>query len=82
MDEHAVKVVKGDETVGHFSRKFSQIAQNFQARSGEIGFEVIGHKQCGGLEVQCQLEFNCSNKSTNEALERTTGEQDLGLDLP
>ena len=25
MDKHAVKVVKGDETVGHLSRKFSQI---------------------------------------------------------
>ena len=81
MDKHAVKVVKGDETVGHLSGKFSQITQCFLARSGEIGFEVIGHIQCGGLEVQCQLEFNCSNKSTNETLERTTGEQDLGLEL-
>ena len=26
MDKHVVKVVKGDETVGHLSRKFSQIA--------------------------------------------------------
>ena len=52
MDKHAVKVVKGDEMVGHLSRKFSQITY-FLARSGEIGFEVIGHKQCGGLEVQC-----------------------------
>ena len=25
MDKHAVKVVKGDETVGHLSCKFSQI---------------------------------------------------------
>ena len=25
MDKHAVKVVKGDEMVGHLSRKFSQI---------------------------------------------------------
>ena len=80
MDKHAVKVVKSDETVGHLSRKFSQITY-FLARSGEIGFEVIGHKQCGGLEVQCQLEFNCSNESTNETLERTTGEQHLGLEL-
>ena len=81
MDKHAVKVVKGDEMVGHLSRNFSQIAQYFLARSGEIGFEMIGHKQCGGLEVPCQLEFNCSNESTNETLERTTGEQDLGLQL-
>ena len=42
---------------------------------------MIGHKQCGGLEVQCLLEFNCSNESTNETPERTTGEQDLGLEL-
>ena len=26
MDKHAVKVVKGQETVGHLSCKFSQIA--------------------------------------------------------
>ena len=81
MDKHVVKVVKGDETVGHLSHKFSQITQYFPARSGEIGFGVIGQKQCGGLEVQCQLEFSCSNESTNETLERTTGEQDLALEL-
>ena len=80
MDKHAV-VVKDNETVSHLSRKFSQMTQYFLARSGEIGFEVIGHKQCGGLEVECQLEFNCSTESTNETLERTTGEQDLGLEL-
>ena len=81
MDKHAVKVVKGDEMVGHLSCKFSQIAQYFLAHSGEFGFEVIGHKQCRGLEVPCQLEFNCSNESTNETLKRTTSEQDLGLEL-
>ena len=80
MDKHAVKVVKGDETVGHLSRKSSQITQYFLAHSGEIGFEVIGQKQCGVLEVHCQVEFNCSNESTNETLERTTGEQDQGLE--
>ena len=81
MDKHAVKVVKGNEMVGHLSGKFSQITQYFLGGSGEIGFEVIVHKQCGGLVVQCQLEFNCSNESTNETLERTTGQQDLGLEL-
>ena len=25
---------------------------------------MVGHNQCGGLEVQCQLEFNCSNECT------------------
>ena len=81
IDKYVVKVVKGDETVRHLSHKFSQITQYFLECSGEIGFEVIGHIQCGGLEVQCQLEFNCSNESTNETLEITTGEQDLGLEL-
>ena len=33
MDKHAVKVVKGDETVGHLPRKFSRIVWNFLARS-------------------------------------------------
>ena len=34
MDKHAVKVVKGDETVGHLPCKFSRIVWYFLARSG------------------------------------------------
>ena len=41
MEKHAVKVVKGDEMVGHLPRKFSRIMWYFLARSGEIGVEVI-----------------------------------------
>ena len=41
MDKQAVKVVKGDETVGHLPRKFSRIVWYFLARSGEISVEVI-----------------------------------------
>ena len=41
MDKHAVKVVKGDV------RPAICLASS----------EVIGQKQCGVLEVQCQLEF-------------------------
>ena len=62
MDKHAVKVVKGDETVGHLPRKFSRIVWYFLARSGEISVEVIGCRQCGRMEVPWQLDFNCSNK--------------------
>ena len=40
MDKHAVKVVKGDETVGHLPRKFSRTVCYFLARSGEISVEV------------------------------------------
>ena len=32
MDKQAVKVVKGDETVGHLPRKFSRIVWYFLAR--------------------------------------------------
>ena len=68
MDKHAVKVVKDDETVGHLPREFSRIAWYFLACSGEISVEVIGRRRhckqlCGGMEIPCQLEFNCSNKA-------------------
>ena len=50
-----------------FACEFSQIAWYFLACSGEISVEVIGCKGhckqlCGGMEIPCQLEFNCSNK--------------------
>jgi len=67
MDKHAMKVVKGIETVGHLLREFSPIVWFFLAHSGEISVEVIGRRQrckhlCGGMEIPCQLEFTCSNK--------------------
>ena len=37
--KHAVKVVKGDQPVGHLSRKFSRIVWYFLARSGEISVD-------------------------------------------
>ena len=43
MDKHAMKGVKGNETVGHLPRKFSRIAWYFLACSGEISVEVICH---------------------------------------
>ena len=60
MDKHAVKVVKGYETVSHLPRKFSRIAWYFLIGSGEIS--VIGCRRCGGMEAPCQLAFDCSNK--------------------
>ena len=61
MDKHAVKVAKDDETVGRL------------ARSGEISVEVISRRRhckqlCGGMEIPCQLEFNCSNKAQMKRL--------------
>ena len=57
-----MKVVKGDETVSYLPRKFSGIAWYFLAHGGEISVKEIGRRRCGGMEVPCQLEFNCSNK--------------------
>ena len=64
MDKHAVKVVKGDETVGHLHCKFTRIVWYFLARtcSGEISVEAIGCRRCGRMEVPRPLEFNFSNK--------------------
>ena len=39
IDKHVVKVVKGDQPVGHLPRKFSQIVWYFLARSGEISVD-------------------------------------------
>ena len=57
-----MKVVKGDETVGHLPRKFSRIVWYFLACSGEIFVEVIGRRRCGRMEVPLQFEFNSSKK--------------------
>ena len=73
MDKHTVKVVKDDETVGHLPRECSPIAWYFLARSGEISVEVISRRRhckqlCRGMEIPCQLEFNCSNKAQMKRL--------------
>ena len=41
MDKHAVKVVKGDETVGHLPCKFSRKASYFLARSQQVEKSVL-----------------------------------------
>ena len=52
-----MKVVKGDKTVSYLPRKFSGIAWYFLARGGEISVKEIGRRQCGGMEVPCQLSL-------------------------
>ena len=47
----------------------------FSCTCGEIRVEVIGRRQWRRMEVPWQSE-----QSTNETLERTTGEQELGLE--
>ena len=56
MDKHAVKVVKGDETVIHLPHKFYQKVWYFLGLSGEIIIEVTGPRRhckqlCGAMEV-------------------------------
>ena len=46
MDKHAVKAVKGDETVSHLPRKFSRITWYFLARDGEISVKEIDRRRC------------------------------------
>ena len=53
-----MKLVKGDETIGHLHHKFSRIVWYFLACSGEISVEVISCRQCGRMEVPWQSEFN------------------------
>ena len=60
-NKHTVKVVKGNEMVGHLPRKFSQTVWYFLARSGEISVKVIDRGRCRRMEVPCQLAFNFSN---------------------
>ena len=73
MGKHAVKVVKDDETVGHWPHKFSRMVWYFLARSGEISVEVIGRKRCGRMEVPWQLEINFSNKVQMKLLNELLG---------
>ena len=53
MDKQAVKVVKGD---CQLPRKFSRIVWYFLACSREISVEVIGHRQCGSLNLTAQTK--------------------------
>ena len=58
-----MKVVKGDETVGHLPCKLPRIVWYFLACSGEISVEVIGHRRCGRMEVPWQLEFTLNSQT-------------------
>ena len=69
------------ETFAFASAVCSRIVWYFLAHSGEISVEVIGYRRCGGMEVPWQLDFNFSKKGqNNETVERTTGEQESGLE--
>ena len=63
----AVKVLNGEEIVGHLPCKYASIAGNFLAHGGSITLKVTGHRQhckqlCGGMEIPCCVTFSCSRK--------------------
>ena len=69
FDKFAIKVVNGEQTVGHLPREYSRIAWYFLARGGSITLEVTGHRRhykqlCGGMEIPCCVRFSCSRKAT------------------
>ena len=87
MEKHAVKVVLGNETVGQIlPREFSRVsslslAWYFLARSGEISVKVIGRRRhCRQLRNSMPVRVYLFKHTANETLERTTGEQDSGLE--
>ena len=65
----AVKVLNGEETVGHLPREYTRIAWYFLTRGGSISVEVSGHHRrhckqlCGGMEIPCRVKFTCSRKA-------------------
>ena len=73
FNKFAIKVLNGEETVGHLACEYSRIAWYFLARGGSITLEVTGHcrhcKQlCGGMEIPCCDTFSCSRKATINCL--------------
>ena len=69
FDKFAIKVLNGEQTVGHLPREYSRIAWYFLARGGSITLEVTGLRRhckqlCGGMEIPCCVRFSCSRKAT------------------
>ena len=70
FDKFAVKVLNGEESVGHLPREYSRIAWYFLARGGSISVQVSGHRRhckqlsvCGGVKIPCRVTFTCSRKA-------------------
>ena len=68
FDKCAVKVLNGEETVGHLPREYSRIAWYFLACGGSISVQVSGRHQhckqlCGRVEIPRRVTFTCSRKA-------------------
>jgi len=69
FDKYAIKVLNGEETVGHLPCEYSKIAWYFLACGRSLSVEVTGHRRrckqlCGGMEIPCCVMFSCSRKAT------------------
>ena len=69
FDKSAIKVLNGEQTVGHLPRECSRIVWHFLAHGGSITLEVTGCRpHCkqlrGGMEIPCCVRFSCSRKAT------------------
>ena len=69
FDKFAIKVLNGEQTVGHLPREYLRIAWYFLARGGSITIEVTGRRRhckqlCGGMEIPCCVRFSCARKAT------------------
>ena len=58
FDKFAIKVLNGEQTLGHLPREYSRIT-----------LEVTGRRRhckqlCGGMEIPCCARFSCARKAT------------------
>ena len=84
FDKFTIKVLNGEETVGHLPREYSRRAWYFLARGGSITLEVTGRRRhckqlCGGMEIPCCVTpLSCSRKAAiNRLRDLLLNEEDL-----
>ena len=82
FDKFAVKVLNGEETVGHLPREYLRIAWYFLARRGSISLEVSGHRRhckqlCGGMEIPCRVKFTLLKEGNVKPVKRSFNEEGL-----
>ena len=75
-DLHAVAIIHGSTVVGHVPRTISMPCNVFIRRGGMIRCIITGHRQYsldlerGGLDVPCKLQFEGSQNSVDQLLEK------------
>ena len=70
-----MRVVLGNETIGHLPREFSRIAWYFLAHSGKISAEVIGSRRHGKNGDSMPVRVYLLNKLQMKCLEELLAEK-------